>query len=137
MFASEETLHRIGGFRAAGVVAGALVVIGGGVGWIETHPAQAAAPVPEGVTVDPPAPPAVLIFISGAVAHPGLYQLSPDARVADAVAAAGGITSLANPGKLPNMAARVHDGRQINVPFLAGSSSTAAKLDINTAAEDE
>ena len=55
MFASEETLRRIGGFRAAGVVAGALVVIGGGVGWIETHPAQAAAPVPEGVTVDPPA----------------------------------------------------------------------------------
>jgi competence protein ComEA len=57
--------------------------------------------------------------------------------LADAIAAAGGITSLANPGKLPNMAARVHDGRQINVPFVSGSSTTTARLDINSAAEDE
>jgi competence ComEA-like helix-hairpin-helix protein len=56
--------------------------------------------------------------------------------VADALAAAGGITTLADPGHLPNMAERVHDGRQINVPFLK-SGTTAAKLDINTAAEDE
>ena len=34
------------------------------------------------------------------------------------------------------MAERVHDGRQINVPFLK-AGTTAAKLDINTAAPDE
>ncbi|HYL70025.1 MAG TPA: helix-hairpin-helix domain-containing protein, partial [Candidatus Dormibacteraeota bacterium] len=69
--------------------------------------------------------------------HPGLYQLSPDARVADAIAAAGGITSRADPGHLPNLASRVHDGRQVNVPFLKATSSAAAKLDINAAAQDE
>jgi competence protein ComEA len=81
---------------------------------------------------------AALVFVSGAVAHPGLYRLSPDARVADAIAAAGGLLPSADPGKMPNMAARVHDGRQINVPFVkGGSTGAAAKLDVNTAAVDE
>jgi competence protein ComEA len=100
------------------------------------HQQVAHVPVPAGETVDPPAPSTVLIFVSGAVEHPGLYELSPAARVADALAAAGGITTLADPGHLPNMAERVHDGRQINVPFLK-TGTTAAKLDINTAAQDE
>lgn len=137
MFAHEEQLRRIGGTRGLVIGGVALALVAGGIGWAAMRPAQAAPPVPVGETVDPPAPPTVLIFVSGAVVHPGLYELSPDARVADAIAAAGGITSLANPGKLPNMAARVHDGRQINVPFLTGTSNTAAKLDINTAAQDE
>ena len=112
------------------------MALAGGVGWLAVHQAAARAPVPVGETVNPPAPPTVLVFVSGAVAHPGLYELSPDARVADALGAAGGITSLADPGHLPDMAGRVHDGRQINVPFLK-SGTTAAKLDINTAAADE
>jgi competence protein ComEA len=112
------------------------LAIAGGAGWLAVHQAAAQAPVPVGETVNPPAPPTVLVFVSGAVAHPGLYELSPDARVADALAAAGGITPSADPGHLPDMAARVHDGRQINVPFLK-SGTTAAKLDINTAAVDE
>jgi competence protein ComEA len=103
-------------------------------GWSVLHQAAAAAPVPVGETVDPPAPPTVLVFVSGAVAHPGLYELSPDARVADAIAAAGGVTTLADPGHLPNMAQRVNDGRQINVPFMK-AGTTAAKFDVNTAAE--
>jgi competence protein ComEA len=117
-------------------IAGALT-LAGAAGWVavNNHAANA-APVPVGETVDPPAPATVLVFVSGAVEHPGLYELSPDARVADALAAAGGITTLADPGHLPNMAERVHDGRQINVPFLK-SGTTAAKLDVNTAAEDE
>jgi len=100
------------------------------------HPAGAQAPVPVGETVNPPAPPTVLIFVSGAVEHPGLYELSPDARVADALAAAGGTTPAADTGHLPDMAGRVHDGRQINVPFMK-SGTTAAKLDINSAVADE
>ncbi|MGA7987486.1 MAG: ComEA family DNA-binding protein [Candidatus Dormiibacterota bacterium] len=114
----------------------AAVILAGAAGWVAVNQGASAAPVPVGETVDPPAPPTVLVFVSGAVEHPGLYELSPDARVADALAAAGGITTLADPGHLPNMAERVHDGRQINVPFLK-SGTTAAKLDINTAAQDE
>ena len=117
--------------RLALAFAGALALVGI-AGWSVLHQATAAAPVPVGETVDPPAPPTVLVFVSGAVAHPGLYELSPDARVADAIAAAGGVTTLADPGHLPDMAQRVNDGRQINVPYMK-SGTTAAKLDINTA----
>ncbi|MBV8194303.1 MAG: helix-hairpin-helix domain-containing protein [Candidatus Dormibacteraeota bacterium] len=137
MFAKDELLQRIGGRRSIALIAIAIGVGASALGWTATHQAAAAPPIPVGETVDPPAAATVLVFVSGAVAHPGLYQLSPDARVADAIAAAGGITSLANPGKLPDLAALVHDGRQINVPFLTGTSNTVAKLDINTAAEDE
>jgi competence protein ComEA len=113
-----------------------ILAIATGAGWTVTHQAAAAAPVPVGETVNPPAPPMVLVFVSGAVAHPGLYELSPDARIADAIAAAGGVTTLADPGHLPNMAQRVNDGRQVNVPFVK-TGTTTAKLDINTAAEGE
>src|SRR5580692_12179212 len=135
MTASEETHTRINPRWLALAIAGALV-LAGVAGWSVMSQASAAAPVPVGETVDPPAPPTVLVFVSGAVAHPGLYELSPDARVADAIAAAGGVTTLADPGHLPNMAQRVNDGRQVNVPFMK-AGTTAAKLDINTAAESE
>ena len=132
----EETLSRIGK-RGLIAAATALAVVALLVGWVATRPAAAPAPAPVGQALDAPAPQNVLVFVSGAVAHPGMYQLSPDARVADAIAAAGGVTSLANPGKLPDLAARVHDGRQVNVPFASTSSSSTAKLDLNPAAEDE
>jgi competence protein ComEA len=122
--------------RQVALAAAGVVAISGAAGWLIVHQAAAQTPVPVGETVDPPAPATVLIFVSGAVAHPGLYELSPDARVADAVAAAGGMTAVADPGHLPNMAERVHDGRQINVPFLK-SGTAAARIDINSAAVDE
>lgn len=136
MSALEETLSRIGRRRLiAAAVAVACVALA--AGWVAMRPAAAPAPAPVAPPLDAPAPQNVLVFVSGAVAHPGMYQLSQDARVADAIAAAGGVTPLANPGKMPNLAARVHDGRQVNVPFASTSASSAAKLDINTAAEDE
>jgi len=132
----EETLSRVGRRRLL-VAALGLAVLAVTVGVVAMRPSAPPAPAPVAQAVDPPAPQNVLVFVSGAVAHPGLYQLSPDARIADAIAAAGGVTSLANPGKMPNLAARVHDGRQVNVPFASTSSASTAKLDINTAAEDE
>jgi competence protein ComEA len=136
MFAITERLARVGSWKVLGSVA-ALVTVGGGAGWAALHGA-AAPPLPPTIeTANAPAPATVLVFVSGAVVHPGLYELSPDARIADAIAAAGGMTRLADPGHLPNLAARVHDGRQVNVPYLKTTSAAAAKLDINTAAEDE
>ena len=133
MLADANRLNRLTPRRVAVAIAGVLL-LAAVAGWSVLHQAAAAAPVPVGETVDPPAPPTVLVFVSGAVAHPGLYELSPDARVADAIAAAGGVTTLADPGHLPNLAQRVNDGRQINVPFMK-AGTTAAKLDVNTAAE--
>jgi competence protein ComEA len=133
MLAKDDTQASVNLRRLALAIAGA-VALAVAAGWSVTHQATAAAPVPVGETVAPPAPPTVLVFVSGAVAHPGLYELSPDARVADAIAAAGGVTTLADPGHLPNMAQRVNDGRQVNVPYMK-SGTTAAKLDINTASQ--
>jgi competence protein ComEA len=136
MFAKAELLERLKSRRAL-ALAGAVVATAGLAGWGASHQAAAAPPAP---AVDNAAAPAqaqaVLVFVSGAVARPGLYQLSPDARVADAIAAAGGITSAADPGHLPDLASRVHDGRQVNVPFTKAGSATA-KLDVNSAAIDE
>lgn len=103
------------------------------------HPASAPAAALSTV-LDPPNPPEALIFVSGAVGQPGLYRLSTAARVTDAIAAAGGITTDADPGRLPNLAARVHDGRQINVPFRKSTKTgmtATARLDLNTATTDE
>jgi len=121
---------------AAPLVAGALVL----GGWIAWHPAQAAprvaqAPAP---VVGAGEPALALVFVSGAVVRPGLYHLSPSARIADAIAAAGGFTPDADPGHLPNLAGPIHEGRQINVPFRRTTTTRAAtRLDINSATVEE
>src|SRR5258708_9846054 len=129
---------------ALAVLTVALIVAVAATAWVATRPRStvAAAPVPLGVALDPPEPPQALVFVSGAVAQPGLYRLSTGARVADAIAAAGGITPEADRGRLPNLSARIHDGHQINVPFLRGRGATGVagrmvKLDLNTASVDE
>ena len=57
----------------------------------------------------------VVVHVAGAVAHPGLVTLPPDSRVADAVAAAGGMTDAAVDTGI-NLAAPVSDGGQVIVP---------------------
>ncbi len=82
------------------------------------------APAGEAVALRPPSPssavvgpatPTVVVHAAGAVLLPGVYRLSDPARVTDVVAAAGGLTSDADPDVL-NLAARVGDGERIFVP---------------------
>ena len=75
------------------------------------------APSPEpSETAASPSPPAeIVVDIGGAVARPGVYRLSPDARVCDAVDLAGGATSRADLSAV-NLAARLSDGQQVVVP---------------------
>ena len=119
----------------------ALLVAGGVTGWrltANTAPSPALNPIAE-VAPGAAASSDVLVFVSGAVANPGLYRVSPDARDSDAVAAAGGLLPTANLAKLPNLAAKVHDGHQINIPTTTTSSGVAAsaRLDVNSASLDE
>lgn len=57
----------------------------------------------------------VVVHVAGAVASPGLYRLGGDARVADALDAAGGPARDADLDAL-NLAAKVADGERVYVP---------------------
>jgi competence protein ComEA len=70
---------------------------------------------------------AIEVYVTGAVANPGLYTLHDGDRVADALSAAGGPTDQANVMAL-NLAGRVHDEGEVLVPSIgsvAGASITA------------
>ena len=72
--------------------------------------------------------PPVLVHVAGAVVHPGLVQVPMGARVADAIAAAGGGLPDADLDRL-NLAAKVIDGQRIPVakigaPGTAGGTAT-------------
>lgn len=72
-----------------------------------TDPASAAAP---------PAP--VQVYVAGAVRRPGVYTLPPDGRLADAIAAAGGIAATADLTPV-NLALKVKDEARYIIPDLA------------------
>lgn len=62
----------------------------------------------------------ITVYVSGAVARPGLYELPAGIRAQEAVEAAGGFTEAANQEKV-NLAKKLKDGSQVNVPALKGS----------------
>lgn len=88
-----------------------------------------------------PQPAGLLVEVTGAVVHPGLYRVARGERTAAAIAAAGGITVAADPDRLPNMAARLQDGAQVRVPTLTASGAAAsrrvASVDLNTATAEQ
>lgn len=104
----------------------------------------AAAPV-ESVTIendtatDAEGTASVVVHVSGAVAHPGLYVLSDGARVVDAIAAAGGFAADGDDAAV-NLARPLTDGEQLHVsamgePGVEGASPAAGdgKVNLNTA----
>ena len=100
------------------------------------------APMPQPAAlalVAPPPAPGLLVYVSGAVAHPGLYRLPRGERAYDAIAAAGGLLATADLTRMPNLAERLRDGQQIKVAFAKGAAGGVAggKLDLNGATLDE
>lgn len=90
---------------------------------------------------DPPVADGVVkVWVTGAVASPGIYELRPGERHADAVAAAGGTLPDADPEGV-NLARRVRDEERIHVPFAgevaAGGASGTAAIDLNRASVTE
>jgi competence protein ComEA len=70
----------------------------------------------------------IIVDVEGAVVQPGVHALPAGARVADAVAAAGGYSTrvdLAAASQLLNLARTLVDGEQIHVPAI-GENAVAA-----------
>jgi competence protein ComEA len=108
-----------------------------------------AAPAPQPVAAAPVAPTRVLVHVAGAVVEPGVYELGGDARVRDAIVAAGGPTEIADWNAL-NLAAAVVDGIKVYVPSVgeevpasltipaaAGVDRSTMPIDVNVATADE
>lgn len=79
------------------------------------HPASAPSDALEHAPAAPAERAQTLVYVAGAVVHPGVYALSADARARDALAKAGGATRDADLVAV-NLAARVADGDEIAVP---------------------
>jgi competence protein ComEA len=109
-------------------------------------------PATASVTVSPTASLALAIDIAGAVQKPGLYHLSSNARVEDALVAAGGLSSEAHRDWVAqhlNRARKLADGEKLYVPFasetsfptsnnVAGATTSApSAISINTASQPQ
>ena len=82
------------------------------------------------------------VYVSGAVARPGVYWLRPGAIAQDLVEAAGGLATDADDNQV-NLARRLEDGEHIHVPRRgepAQGSPTGTgqpQVDINRAMSEE
>ncbi|MCL5962318.1 MAG: ComEA family DNA-binding protein [Chloroflexi bacterium] len=101
-----------------------IVVAAGAVVWLlrrpETRPLE---------MVSPPLPAksperTLKVYVHGEVLHPGVYTLQEGDRVEDALAAAGGVTEQADRTRI-NLAARVRDQQQLNVPPISVAKEPA------------
>jgi competence protein ComEA len=90
-------------------------------------------------------PTEIVIYISGGVAHPGVYHLSPGSRIEQAVTAAGGLSTGADSGRA-DLARLLTDGDQVYIPSLGemvdssivvGNSLAITSIDINSATVEE
>lgn len=97
---------------ALGIVFGALVgLLIGGLLYLTTR-----APSGQKVELMPSSTPEpISVFITGAVERPGVYQVPRDSRLVEVIAAAGGLLESAEINEL-NLAEKVIDGQQINIP---------------------
>jgi competence protein ComEA len=97
-----------------------------------TAPIQILPPPPT-ATRSPTATPAPLnVYVTGAVNRPGVVLVPPDARVQEAVAAAGGPAEDADLGQL-NLAAALFDGQHLRVP-AEGETPVSAPMENDGAA---
>jgi competence protein ComEA len=125
-------------WQLASVLAVALIGVAAYVLWPRPVPAATAAPVISADQVDAAQERTVIVYVSGAVQHPGLYTIGATLRVSDAIVAAGGLTTDADPNCLPNLAAHVKDAKQVAIPFTGHcAKAKKGKLDINIATREQ
>ncbi len=111
-------------------------------------PTNADLPSAPRSTATPSLPSTVIVYISGAVGVPDVYELPLDARIKDLVLAAGGLTADADPERI-NLAERLKDSEHVHVPRQGESPDDGAvvadtagvaqggSLDLNTASASD
>lgn len=132
------------GTTPARIIAGAVGLVGVAVValWLTRPPAPPpevslpfASTTASAATASPisSVPTQLVVHVAGAVVDPGVHELTPGARVVDAIKAAGGLTPEADGARI-NLAAPVSDGERIYVlrvgeavaPAVAGSAVGAS-----------
>jgi len=103
-------MQRLSVFASVG-----LVVLTVTAGWWFGRDAPGPEPVPVMTLPSAPARQALTVYVAGAVRSPGLVEVPDGARVADAIAAAGGALPTASLAGV-NLAALLADGMQVTVP---------------------
>lgn len=96
----------------------------------------------------------IIVHIDGEVVKPGIVSLPTEARITDAISAAGGLTELADTSKI-NLAYSLQDGQKVYIPSIndtqvetyiqndAGDnvivqdSSSSSLININSATQSE
>lgn len=133
--APEDPLRRRKLLIAAGIGVGLVVLVGAflSAGTPESHVTELPASITDTATGS-----TVFVHVAGRVKTPGVYELPTDARVFDAIAAAGGMTDKAD-GTSVNLARIVLDGEQVVVSSKGASDSSpsSGKLNINRATAAE
>ena len=136
---SGSTLERLGRTALLGLF---LLALAGGVALLVRQGS------PSGVEVIMPTPtatPSLQVYLTGAVARPGVYTFQRGERLADALAAAGGATSEADLTQI-NLALRLRDQDQFHVPREGDAPRLPARLardaegalvDLNRASAEE
>ncbi|WP_105249522.1 helix-hairpin-helix domain-containing protein [Streptococcus suis] len=81
-------------------------------------------------------PSQLVVDVKGAVAKPGLYTLAADARINDAVDAAGGLTSQADPKSI-NLAQKLSDEAVVYVASKDENISVVASTTASSAMSQE
>ena len=122
------------GLRGKVAALGAAVVLCAGGSLLGSSPQDTAAVVPvPAAGISAVQTRGVKVYVSGAVAKPGLYEIPAGSRATAAIAAAGGMTLEANPDKV-NLAKLLKDGMQVNVPRLS-ARQLRAPVNAGAAAE--
>ena len=133
-------LDRIESYRWLIVALLAIPVVAGSVLLFSERSSNDVPPLVLNANEEPSAD--IRVYITGAVANPGVYSLEPGLRWIDALEAAGGPTADAALGSI-NLSLRAEDEDMIVVPAIgdaAVSAPTAPSngvVNINTASEDE
>jgi competence protein ComEA len=87
---------------------------------------QAEGPAPRAKRRARIAPKVLVVYVAGAVLHPGLYTLRDGTRAVDAVAKAGGLRADADPAGV-NLAQPLLDGEEIAAPLAGARRSSSAR----------